>query len=128
MLPFSELIEWNSAANFLADHLNYDLLEPPYELVCYRKINYSFCLKLFSQPKTLWSPTKILADQHGNCFDYANLLCSLLIGAGYDAYIVSGYATREICYLDTTRLQNPYIRKRLEVYFILTFFLKQIMN
>jgi len=70
------------------------------------------------QPSTLWSSTKILADQHGNCFDYANLLCSLLIGAGYDAYIVSGYATREICYMDTTRLQNPYIRKRHEVQFL----------
>lgn len=78
------------------------------------------CFFLFSslysfQPKTLWSPTKILADQRGNCFDYANLLCSLLVGAGYDAYVVSGYATREICYMDTTRLPNPYVKKRHEV-------------
>ncbi|CAF1082366.1 unnamed protein product [Adineta steineri] len=97
ILPYSDLTEWNLTANFIADHLNYDLLDPPYEL-----------------PKTLSSPTKILTDQHGNCFDYANLLCSLLIGAGYDAYIVSGYATREICYMDTTRLPNPYIRKQQE--------------
>ncbi len=73
----------------------------------------------FSQPQTLWSPTKILTDHLGNCFDYANLLCSLLIGAGYDAYVVSGYATREVCYMDTTRLINPYIKKRQEVCFIL---------
>lgn len=39
----------------------------------------------------------------------------MLIGAGYDAYAVSGYATREICYMDTTRLPNPYIKKREEV-------------
>ena len=64
------------------------------------------------QPPMLSSPTKILAEQHGNCFDYANLLCSLLIGAGYDAYIASGYATREICCMDTTRLPNPYSRRR----------------
>ena len=37
MLPFSDLIEWNLTANFLADHLNYDLLEPAYELVCTKK-------------------------------------------------------------------------------------------
>ena len=33
MLPYSELTEWNWAADFLADHLNYDLLEPSSELV-----------------------------------------------------------------------------------------------
>ena len=33
MLPYSELTSWNSAADFLADHLIYDLLEPSYELV-----------------------------------------------------------------------------------------------
>ncbi|CAF1491863.1 unnamed protein product [Adineta ricciae] len=95
MLPYSDLTEWHLAAEFLADHLNYDFLNPSYQL-----------------PSMLSSPTEILAEQHGNCFDYANLLCSLLIGAGYDAYIVSGYATREICCMDTTRLPNPYSRRR----------------
>jgi hypothetical protein len=33
MLPFSELFQWESAANFIADHLNYELLEPAHELV-----------------------------------------------------------------------------------------------
>ena len=33
MLPYSDLTEWQSTADFLADHLNYDLLEPAYELV-----------------------------------------------------------------------------------------------
>ncbi|CAF0770374.1 unnamed protein product [Rotaria sordida] len=97
MLAFSELFQWNLGAEFIADHLNYELLDPAHEL-----------------PKTLWSPTKVLADQRGNCFDYANLLCSLLIGAGYDAYVVSGYATREVCYMDTTRLPNPYAKKKHE--------------
>ncbi|UJR09242.1 hypothetical protein I4U23_013488 [Adineta vaga] len=99
MLPYSDLTDWRLAAEFLADHLNYDLLNPSYEL-----------------SRILYSPSKILVEQHGNCFDYANLLCSLLIGAGYDAYIVSGYATREICYMDTTRLQNPYSRKQEKEY------------
>ncbi|CAF1062156.1 unnamed protein product [Adineta ricciae] len=97
LLSFSTLFQWDAAAEFVADHLNYELLEPPHEI-----------------PKTLWSPTKILLDQRGNCFDYATLLCSLLIGAGYDAYVVSGYATREVCYMDTTRLPNPYMKKKEE--------------
>ena len=63
----------------------------------------------------LSSPTKVLADQRGHSFEYAHLLCSLLIGAGYDSYVVSGYATREICYMDTTRLANPYCRTTPEV-------------
>ena len=55
----------------------------------------------------LWSPTKVLSDQAGNCFDYSVLLTSLLIGAGYDAYTVAGYATREVCNMDQTRMVCP---------------------
>lgn len=35
MLQFSELFQWSSAAEFIADHLNYELLEPAHELVSY---------------------------------------------------------------------------------------------
>ncbi len=59
----------------------------------------------------LWSPTKVLAEQRGNCFDYAVLLTSLLIGAGYDAYTVAGYATREVCNMDQTRSVCPFLVK-----------------
>jgi hypothetical protein len=33
MLKFSELFQWNLASDFIADHLNYELLEPAHELV-----------------------------------------------------------------------------------------------
>ena len=33
MLSFSNLFQWNAAADFVADHLNYELLEPAHELV-----------------------------------------------------------------------------------------------
>ena len=33
VLPYSDLIEWKSTADFIADHLNYDPLKPAYELV-----------------------------------------------------------------------------------------------
>ena len=37
----------------------------------------------------------------------SNLLCSMLIGAGYDAYVVSGYATKEVCLADESRQICP---------------------
>lgn len=39
----------------------------------------------------------------------------MLIGAGYDAYCVHGYATREICTLDETLELCPLLRKPQEV-------------
>lgn len=38
------------------------------------------------------------------------VLCSLLIGAGYDAYCVCGYATREITLMDETRNICPLLK------------------
>ena len=43
------------------------------------------------------------------------LLCSLLIGVGYDAYCVCGYATREICLMDQTRRVCPLVEPKGEV-------------
>lgn len=42
------------------------------------------------------------------------LLASLLIGAGYDAYVVSGYATREVCNMDQSRTICPLLIKNEE--------------
>lgn len=53
----------------------------------------------------------MLKDQKGNCFDYSILLTSLLIGAGYDAYVVCGYATREVCNMDESRRVCPLLVK-----------------
>ena len=69
------------------------------------------CVGLNFQPKVLWSSTKVLSEQRGNCFDYSILLASLLIGSGYDAYVVSGYATKEICNMDQSRKLCPLIVK-----------------
>ena len=43
------------------------------------------------------------------------LLCSLLIGVGYDAYCVCGYATREMCLMDQTRRVCPLLEPKGEV-------------
>ena len=63
----------------------------------------------------LASPYTIIRRQKGNSFDYATLLCSLLLGAGYDAYVVSGYASREICNMDQSREICPLLKDDGEV-------------
>ena len=53
----------------------------------------------------------MLKDQRGNCFDFSTLLAILLIGAGYDAYVVSGYASREVCNTDQSRRVCPLLAR-----------------
>ncbi|XP_059160547.1 dynein regulatory complex subunit 7-like [Physella acuta] len=97
LLPFKELYNWEGAAEFVADYLNFETLDPSYEL-----------------PKRLISPATILKRQKGNCFEYSTLLCSMLIGAGYDAYVVSGYANRDTCLADESREICPLLKKKEE--------------
>ena len=55
----------------------------------------------------MFSPATVLKRQKGHVFECATVLCSLLVGVGYDAYVVSGYATREACMADETREDCP---------------------
>ncbi|CAN0552413.1 unnamed protein product, partial [Ectocarpus sp. 8 AP-2014] len=43
-------------------------------------------------PKLCLSACQVLEWTVGDCFDFAMVLCSLLLGAGYDAYVVYGTA------------------------------------
>ncbi|CAM9681783.1 unnamed protein product, partial [Scytosiphon promiscuus] len=45
----------------------------------------------------------------GDCFDFAMVLCSLLLGAGYDAYVVYGTAPGWITVRDRARTPCPYL-------------------
>jgi len=95
LLPYKELYDWDGASQFVSDYLSYVSLECPNEL-----------------PEHLFSPTEVLRRQKGNCFDFSNLLCSLLLGAGYDAYCVCGYATKEVTLMDQSRSQCPLLKKK----------------
>lgn len=95
LLPYKEVYDYDGCAQFVADYLSFEPLDPPIDL-----------------PSTLVSPTSVLKRQKGNCFDFSVLLCSLLIGAGYDAYCVCGYATRETTLMDETRETCPLLSKR----------------
>ncbi|NXK10572.1 DRC7 protein, partial [Herpetotheres cachinnans] len=98
LLPYTELYHWDGCASFVSDYLTMEPLKSP-----------------ITPPTSLYSPTTILKYQRGNCFDFSVLLCSMLIGAGYDAYCVHGYATRDICTLDETLELCPLFRKPQEV-------------
>ena len=78
-VPFPELYEYDKCAKFLADFIEYEELQPPNEF-----------------PRYIPSPENVLIWQIGDCFDISIVLCSLLIGSGYNAYVVYGKAPRFI--------------------------------
>lgn len=63
------------------------------------------------QPQQLFSPPTVLRTQTATCLEAAVLLCSLLIGADYQAFCVSGYASRELCEGDQTQQECPLLDK-----------------
>ena len=90
LLEYSGFYDWATIADFIKDFLTMRLLEKPTEL-----------------PITISSPQTVIQNQVANCFEYTNVIVSLLIGAGYDANVVSGYATREVCNADESHDDCP---------------------
>ncbi|KAJ3080287.1 hypothetical protein HK102_003163, partial [Quaeritorhiza haematococci] len=88
-LPYKELYDYRQCARFVADYLSFEPLEPSHEL-----------------PSIVPSPTYTLRLQSGNCFDFAILLVSLLRGVGYDAYVVSGYASKDVTLMDESKTND----------------------
>ena len=89
-LPFPELYDMYGCASFLASYILYEPLEPPSE-----------------PPKVLFSPTETLNSHTGDSFDIAMVLCSFLIGAGYDAYVVYGNAPKFVAMRDQRSTECP---------------------
>ncbi|CAJ1441172.1 unnamed protein product [Effrenium voratum] len=89
-LPYQELYEYKSCSKFLADFFNYDELHPPDRY-----------------PMVIPAPASVLNWQAGDCFDLSIALASLLIGVGYDAYCVSGFAPRFITTRNEARSACP---------------------
>ncbi|XP_008833102.1 dynein regulatory complex subunit 7 isoform X1 [Nannospalax galili] len=98
LMPYPELYNWDSCAQFVSDFLTMvPLLDP------------------LKPPLYLYSSTTVLKRQKGNCFDFSTLLCSMLIGSGYDAYCVNGYGSLDLCLMDLTREVCPLTVKAKEV-------------
>lgn len=62
----------------------------------------------------LQSPSSTLVWQAGNSYDLSVLLVSLLIGVGYDALCVSGYAQKRVTLNDQTSLVCPVLKEQQE--------------
>jgi hypothetical protein len=91
-LPFPELYDMHGCASFLAGYIIYEPLEPPTE-----------------PPKVLFSPTETLNSYTGDSFDIAMVLCSFLLGAGYDAYVVYGNSPKFVTMRDQRATECPLI-------------------
>uniref|UniRef100_A0A4W5P6W5 Dynein regulatory complex subunit 7 n=1 Tax=Hucho hucho TaxID=62062 RepID=A0A4W5P6W5_9TELE len=97
LLSYPELYSWEGCASFVSEFLSLELLDPPID-----------------PPRHLYSPTWLMQTQRGSCFDFSTLLCSLLLGAGYNAYCVSGYAVKEMCLLNQSLQECPLLGKATE--------------
>jgi len=87
-LPYTELYDYQNCAKFVANYLEYEELAEPDKL-----------------PEIIPSPANVLDEwQAGDAFDFAIALCSLLIGTGYDAYVVYGTAPKFITTKDESLL------------------------
>ncbi|XP_014205782.1 dynein regulatory complex subunit 7 [Copidosoma floridanum] len=82
------------------------------------QFNVGLCAGAASEPvivpKHLYSPTYLLRIRRGNSFELATFLVSLLLGLGYNAYVVSGYASREQTLCDRRMLPCPYLPREKE--------------
>jgi hypothetical protein len=85
LLKFGELYDYDSCAKFIANYIQYEHLEDSESL-----------------PTRVVSPTTVLAWQVGNSVEMSILLCSILLGSGYNAFVVVGYAEKQVCDNDQT--------------------------
>lgn len=75
---------------------------------------YIFFNYLILQPTRLVSPASTLRKRRGNSFEIATLLCSMLIGAGYPAMVVSGVARAETVFNDQRNVPYPHQIKEIK--------------
>ncbi|KAF5280263.1 hypothetical protein FQR65_LT03071 [Abscondita terminalis] len=90
-LPYPEIEDWKDCASFVGDYFIYEPLEAPTLL-----------------PTRLCSPHTVFLRRTGHSFELATALCSILLGHGYDAYVVSGYATQDVCLKIMIRVESPF--------------------
>lgn len=82
----ADIYDYDACARFVSNYVRYEMLDDAEAL-----------------PAKVTSPSTTLAWQVGNCVEMSILLCSLLLGAGYQAYCVCGYAAKEVCDNDQSR-------------------------
>jgi len=89
-MPHVEMYHAKSCAKFVAGFLEFEPLQYATEA-----------------PRYLPSPKCVLKWQVADPFDFAVVLASFLVGAGYDAYVVKGYAPKFITWRDQSKQPCP---------------------
>ncbi|MCQ2819637.1 MAG: snapin/pallidin family protein [archaeon] len=89
-VPYPELYDFKKCARFISEFFEYEELNPPTKF-----------------PEIIPAPDNVISWQIGDCFDLSIVLCSLLIGVGYNAYVIYGKAPRFITSKDETKLPPP---------------------
>ena len=97
LIPIPELYDMYECASFIAGFVIFEPLDPPSE-----------------PPKHLFSPSQTLDSNTGDAFDIATLLASFLLGSGYDAYVVCGYAPSFITLKDQSMTRCTMIHEGVE--------------
>lgn len=97
LIPIPELYDLYECASYIAGFMLYEPLEPQSE-----------------PPRYLFSPGRTLDSYCGDAYDMTTLLASFLLGSGYDAYVVSGYAPRYITLKDQSMTSCPMINESVE--------------
>jgi hypothetical protein len=93
-LPYPELYSLEGAVSFVTNAIKYETFENELHL-----------------PEFLLSPQSTLSFQAGDSLDMATLLVSILIGVGFDAYVVVGYAPSEIVRNDQSMAVCPLLEQ-----------------
>ncbi|ODN00850.1 Dynein regulatory complex subunit 7 [Orchesella cincta] len=84
-LGYPEFLDCVTTMEFLKDFFMPELMRPPTKM-----------------PERIRSHVTVLRKRNANCYEMSVIAASVLIGAGYDAYVVDGFASKTICTIDTT--------------------------
>jgi hypothetical protein len=93
-LPSPELYSLDAAALLVTNAIHYEPLENELHM-----------------PEHLLSPVATLSFQVGDAFDMSVLLVSILIGTGFDAYVIVGYAPPAVVRNDQTKTICPLLEE-----------------
>jgi hypothetical protein len=93
-LGWESLNDKEALAKFVAGFLDFEPLEDPLE-----------------PPAVISGPACVIDWQLADSYEFAIVLCSFLLGAGYDAYCVHGYAPRFVCEQDQSGLECPLLEE-----------------
>lgn len=85
---YKQLSDYLSCILYISNFIKYEELSNP-----------------LKPPKTAVSPYNLIAWQVGDSLDMSILNVSFLIGAGYDAYVVMGFASQEVTSKDESELE-----------------------